>query len=323
MFSTSTQRKFWMFSSEEEVADARRRVHEKYVDNHGGELGTSQRLEYFLTLDEANEALRFYEEKLLEFCVKFKPPMPKATQGTASQYFKRFYLNNSVMDFHPKEILVTSAYLACKVEEFNVSIDQFIANIKGDKERAMDVVLNNEMLLMRELNFHLTVHNPFRPVEGLLIDVKTRCKSLQTNAEVFRKEIERFLDKLLLTNSLLIYAPSQVALAAIIHGAGCNNENVDSYVTDILFNGDINDKLKNIVDTVRKIRLAVKNLKPLDTSRIKAINEKLERCRNQENNPDSQSYKRKLQEELEDEDERSSKMPRLDESGDLGLAQPL
>lgn len=70
---------------------------------------------------------------------------------------------------------VTSAYLACKVEEFNVSIDQFIANIKGDKERAMDVVLNNEMLLMRELNFHLTVHNPFRPVEGLLIDVKV-CK---------------------------------------------------------------------------------------------------------------------------------------------------
>ena len=37
------------------------------------------------------------------------------------------------------------------------------------------------------------------------------------------------------------------------------------------------------------IRIAVKNLKPLDTSRIKFINEKLERCRNQENNPDSQS----------------------------------
>ncbi len=67
---------------------------------------------------------------------------------------------------------VTSAYLACKVEEFNVSIEQFIANIRGDKERAMDIVLNNELLLMRELNFHLTVHNPFRPVEGLLIDVK-------------------------------------------------------------------------------------------------------------------------------------------------------
>jgi cyclin H len=69
---------------------------------------------------------------------------------------------------------VTSAYLACKVEEFNVSIEQFIANIKGDKERAMDIVLNNELMLMRELNFHLTIHNPYRPVEGLLIDVKVK-----------------------------------------------------------------------------------------------------------------------------------------------------
>ena len=81
---------------------------------------------------------------------------------------------------------------------------------------------------------------------------QTRCKSLQTNAEVFRKEIDRFLDRILLTNSLLIYAPSQVALAAIIHGAGCNNENVDSYVTDILFKGDMSDvKLKSLIDTVR------------------------------------------------------------------------
>ena len=105
MFSASTQRKFWMFSSEEEVADVRRSVHEKFVKTHGGDLGASQRLEYFLTLDEANTALRFYEEKLLEFLVRFNPPMPKGAQGTAIQYFKRFYLNNSVMDFHPKEIL--------------------------------------------------------------------------------------------------------------------------------------------------------------------------------------------------------------------------
>ena len=35
---------------------------------------------------------------------------------------QRFYLRNSVMDYHPKEILVTAVYLATKVEEFNVSI---------------------------------------------------------------------------------------------------------------------------------------------------------------------------------------------------------
>lgn len=67
---------------------------------------------------------------------------------------------------------VTCIYLACKIEEFNVSILQFVANIKGDREKATDIILNNELLLTEQLNFHLAIHNPFRPVEGLLIDIK-------------------------------------------------------------------------------------------------------------------------------------------------------
>jgi hypothetical protein len=63
-------------------------------------------------------------------------------------------------------------YLACKVEEFNISIQQFVANIKGDREKASDIILNDELLLMQQLKFHLTVHNPFRPITGLLIDIK-------------------------------------------------------------------------------------------------------------------------------------------------------
>jgi cyclin H len=78
------------------------------------------------------------------------------------------------MDYHPKEILVTAAYLACKAEEFNVTMEQFVANINGNKERATEIILNHELLLMEQLNFHITVHNPWRPVEGLIIDIKTR-----------------------------------------------------------------------------------------------------------------------------------------------------
>ena len=66
----------------------------------------------------------------------------------------------------------TCVYLSCKVEEFNVSINQFVANIKGDRNKAMDIILSNELLLMQELNYYLTIHNPFRPVEGFLIDIK-------------------------------------------------------------------------------------------------------------------------------------------------------
>lgn len=76
------------------------------------------------------------------------------------------------MDYHPKEVLATCVYLAAKVEEFNVSIVQFVGNIRGDRNKAMDIILSNELLLMKELNYYLTVHNPFRPVEGFLIDIK-------------------------------------------------------------------------------------------------------------------------------------------------------
>lgn len=47
----------------------------------------------------------------------------------------------------------------------------------GDRDKASDIILNNELLLMQQLNYNLTVHNPFRPVEGLLIDIKvSNCK---------------------------------------------------------------------------------------------------------------------------------------------------
>lgn len=115
------------------------------------------------------------------------------------------------MDYHPKEILATCVYLASKVEEFNVSIVQFVANIKGDRNKAMDIILSNELLLMHELNYYLTVHNPFRPIEGFFIDIKTRCKI--ENPDRFRPWIDEFLDKTFLTDACLMFSPSQVILS--------------------------------------------------------------------------------------------------------------
>ena len=89
------------------------------------------------------------------------------------------------------------------------------------------MILNNELLLMQELRFHLTVHNPYRALEGLLIDIKTR---INLDVESWRSEIDQFLGRVYLTNSILIYSPSQIALAAIIHTASKLQENVDKVV---------------------------------------------------------------------------------------------
>ena len=86
-------------------------------------------MDFFLTPENETEIESFFSIKMAGLCETFKPPMPHYVKGTAFHYFRRFYLNNSVMDFHPKEILVTAIYLACKVEEFNVSMQQFVSNI--------------------------------------------------------------------------------------------------------------------------------------------------------------------------------------------------
>jgi len=230
------------------------------------------------------------------------------------------------MDYHPKEILVTAAYLATKSEEFNVTMDQFVANINGNKEKAQEIVLNHELLLMEQLNFHITVHNPWRPVEGLLIDIKTRLLPrlpVQMNVETFRPEIERFLDEAVaFTSSTLVYAPSQIALAAVIHSASKNGHNLDTYVTEVLFGSapdsdeaelaKRNEKIGNIIEAVRNIRVMVKNIDRNTQNDIKKLFQTLEGCRNQDNNPDSQAYKRKIQELLEDDEERAPKMMRYD-----------
>merc|ERR1711874_684109 len=102
----------------------------------------------------------------------------------------------------------------------------------------------------QELRFHLTVHNPYRPVRGLLIDIKTRGDSVH-NVDYFRPEIEAFLDQVFLTDAPLIFAPSQIALAAIIHAASRQKQNLDSYVTGQLFGSQGEGAIQAIIDSVR------------------------------------------------------------------------
>ncbi|KYQ52918.1 Cyclin-H, partial [Trachymyrmex zeteki] len=298
MFPYSSQRKYWMFSDESDLTMLREKTNADFIAKHGANMTPEDKEEHFLSHSEERTLLRFYELQLRDFCRRFNPPMPRATVATALHYFKRFYLRNSVMDYHPKEILVTCVYLACKVEEFNVSISQFVANIKGDREKASDIILNNELLLMQQLNYNLTVHNPFRPVEGLMIDIKTRYTSLE-NPEKLRQHIDEFLERVFLTDSVLLYAPSQVALAATLHAASRASANLDNYVTDILFS---REQLGGIIEAVRKIRSMAKCVEPPSREAVKALEKKLDKCRNQENNPDSEIYKQRMQEMLAEED---------------------
>ncbi|KAI1280854.1 Cyclin-H [Halotydeus destructor] len=292
MFSVSTHKKFWMFTNKEELDQLRAEANGSFIAEHRQEtnLPDERVYEYFLTVDEERMLFTQFQNILKEFCQKFKPPMPRTVVGTSLQYLKRFYLNNSVMNYHPKHVLVTCVYLACKVEEFNVSMTQFVANVRGDRVRAMDIVLSNELLLMQQLRYHLTVHNPYRPVEGLLIDLKTRCLTAG-DPERFRPDIDDFIEKTYLTDAFLLFAPSQIALAAVVYAGAKNGVDLDSYLTDILL-ADAPNKIEHLSEVMKTLWNMIQAIESPDKGAVKAIDKKLETCRSQVNNPDSQEYKR-------------------------------
>ncbi|XP_030372975.1 cyclin-H [Scaptodrosophila lebanonensis] len=298
MYPVSSQKRSWTFANETLLQAFRVEQNTKYIELHKEEA--QGREDYFLTPEEERLLLKQYEVYLADFCRRFEPTMPKCVVGTAFHYFKRFYLNNTPMDYHPKEILATCVFVACKVEEFNVSIYQFVNNIKGDRNKATDIVLSNELLLIGQLNYYLTIHNPFRPIEGFLIDIKTR--SNMQNPERLRPHIDSFIDQTFFTDACLLHTPSQLGLAAVLHAASKEQENLDSYVTDLLF-VSAREKLPGLIDAVRKIRIMVKQYQQPDRDRVKAIEKKLDKCRNQANNPDSELYKERLRRLYTDEDD--------------------
>lgn len=106
MYPQSSQKRNWTFANEAQLQAFRVEQNTKYIDEHEAEAPSTGSLEnYFLTPAEERLLLKQYEIYLVDFCRRFDPPMPKCVIGTSFHYFKRFYLNNTPMDYHPKEIL--------------------------------------------------------------------------------------------------------------------------------------------------------------------------------------------------------------------------
>ncbi|XP_078070948.1 cyclin-H isoform X2 [Mustelus asterias] len=204
--------------------------------------------------------------------------MPKSVMGTASMYFKRFFLNNSLMEYHPRTIMLTSVYLACKVDEFNVSSSQFVANLwesPAGQEKALEQILEYELLLIQQLNFHLIVHNPFRPFEGFLIDLKARYTAVE-NPEVLRKTADEFLSRATMTDASLLFTPSQIAITAIHFSASRAGINMDSYLTECLMLKDNNECLSKLVEGIRCIKNLVKKYDAPRPEEVNLLKQKLE-----------------------------------------------
>ncbi|NWS69505.1 CCNH protein, partial [Crotophaga sulcirostris] len=254
---------------------------------------------------------KYYEKRLVDFCAAFKPAMPRSVVGTACIYFKRFYLNNSVMEYHPRIIMLTCAFLACKVDEFNVSSAQFVGNLRESppiQEKALEQILEYELLLIQQLNFHLIVHNPYRPFEGFLIDLKTRYPMLE-NPEGLRKAADDFLNRLALTDACLLFSPSQIALTAILSSGSRAGINMESYLSESLMLKEDKVSLAKLLDDMKCMKNLIKKYELPRPEEVAALKQKLEKCHSAELSLSTIPRKRKSYED----DEYVAKKSKVDE----------
>ncbi|KAJ7529386.1 hypothetical protein O6H91_15G047200 [Diphasiastrum complanatum] len=181
------------------------------TERNGTERHTS--LPEPLTIDEEFLIRRYYELKIQQVCAAFA--FPNKIQATAVLFFKRFYLQWSVMEHDPKHIMLTCIYLSCKVEEFHVSAEELGKGIQQDPQ----VVLKNELTVLQGLHFDLIVYAPYRSLDGFLFDMEnfvqgTNNSSTQKLQEL--KEAAKFVvDTVILTDCPLLFTPGQLALAAL------------------------------------------------------------------------------------------------------------
>uniref|UniRef100_A0A3Q0SLX1 Cyclin-H n=1 Tax=Amphilophus citrinellus TaxID=61819 RepID=A0A3Q0SLX1_AMPCI len=273
MFHNSSQKKYWIFKSEDEIEQMRFKANQKFRNKalESGKVSSSM----FLERHEEDVLFRHYERRLLDFCNAFKPAMPKSVVGTALMYFRRFYLSNSIMEYHPRIIMLTCTYLACKVDEFNVSSTQFVGNLVQEspagQERVLEQILEYELLLIQQLNFHLVVHNPYRPMEGLLIDLKTRYPTLE-NPESLRKSADDFLTQAAMTDAGLLFSPSQIALTAILNSASRAGLNMERALT--LAENTLSDLLLCVCSGMKTL---LKKYEPPKPEEVNIYKQRLER----------------------------------------------
>ncbi|KAI5960324.1 uncharacterized protein KGF55_004616 [Candida pseudojiufengensis] len=248
LYRNSTQFELWSFT-QEELLNAKKKVHEKGLatasenfdiaykkaKNENPEIFAKYPQEFIkeeiistLTQEEEAIYLDFYVKNTTATCNHFK--MPTQVRLTAASFFKKFYLVNSVMQYHPKNILYTCIFLAAKSENYFISIEKFVNSLQNLKIKD---ILDLEFIVLKSLKFTLLVHHPIRPLYGFFLDFQAELLhpspimydvSVDTIGNLYNKAKEWLNQYYMLSDTAFLYTPPQIALAAMY--------DVDKRITD-------------------------------------------------------------------------------------------
>lgn len=126
--------------------------------------------------------------------------------------YKRFYLSNSVQEFHPKFIVPTVIYIAGKVEEQYINVDTIAEGLKVDLKQ----IIRHEMVVLSGVRFQMIVYHPYRALFSYLEDSREKANEA-LSVDLLQKMHAQaciLINDLLLSDIPLLYPPSVIALFA-------------------------------------------------------------------------------------------------------------
>lgn len=131
-YPLSTQAKHWSFqknvlAGKRMVANdlARERVRKAW-EKEQELIGTEINIQ-LIDSEQQSQLISFYETKIISYCKVFK--FDKNIECSALCLFKRFYIEASVMEYDPAQILITCLFICSKIEHQPLSLTDFLNKI--------------------------------------------------------------------------------------------------------------------------------------------------------------------------------------------------
>ncbi|KAI0318498.1 cyclin-like protein [Amylostereum chailletii] len=247
----------------------------------------------FLDATEEQLLVKLYTTKIAQLCAHFR--FPEEVEATAVSYLKRFYLKNTVMDWHPKNVMLTALFLATKTTNHPISLDAFTSNIP---RTSPSDVLDLEFLVAQSLAFEFAIWHTHRALWGLWLDVQDLPDAPS------RESLQQYYDTALqhvrtsrITDVELIYAPSQIALA-------CLSLAQPDLATSWARSKGVESSLP-IIETIKDVILQNGDVPSVEV--VREIDRRLKLCKNPEKIVGSKAYIAKRQREDREAEEKRMK----------------
>ncbi|KAK9816853.1 hypothetical protein WJX72_006148 [[Myrmecia] bisecta] len=160
--------------------------------------------------------------------------------ATACTYFHRFYVKNNFCEHDPRIIAPACLYLASKAEESQIQAKVLFQMMKKLSARyhfmpilEMKQLLDLEMVLLEELDFHLVVFSPYHSLVKFLADPKLAAMpatTTKTGTMTLAECCWAVLNDSYQTTICLTYAPHIIALACISVAAALLHRDVTAWM---------------------------------------------------------------------------------------------